>query len=116
MTIEKLKQTQGLTNDDIVNIIREEYPKFNKSTLSMAMHPQDYGVKLLPKCSKGLNAKFSQNKPLQAKIENNRLNLRLDLEILSQLKSLSLSRDMTVSALVNEILMEYFNENAGRAE
>lgn len=109
MTIEKLKQTQGLTNDDIVNIIREDYPKFNKSTLSMAMHPEDYGVKLLPKCSKGLNAKFSQNKPPQAKIENNRLNLRLDSEILSQVKYLSLSANKSVSEIVNAILWEYFN-------
>lgn len=48
----------GVTANDVVEVLRPEFPKFFKGTLSMADHPEKYGICLLPAAEKMLVERF----------------------------------------------------------
>lgn len=50
----------------VVDALRDEYPKANKSTVSMALHTQDYGVKFCTRAQEIYND-VTQRKPRSAK-------------------------------------------------
>lgn len=50
----------------VVDALRDEYPKANKSTVSMALHTNDYGVRFCAKAQEIYDA-VTQQKPRSAK-------------------------------------------------
>lgn len=40
--------TAGITNGQMVDKLREKYPKYTKATQTMVCHPDDYAVQLIP--------------------------------------------------------------------
>lgn len=50
----------------VVDALRDEYPKANKSTVSMALHTQDYGVRFCARAQEIYDT-ITQQKPRSAK-------------------------------------------------
>ena len=76
-----------VTRKSAVAALREDFPSFTKSTMSMVCHPEDYGVQLTKQAERTLCNSFGWHVGLairrgQGRKENrakaNRLTLRLD--------------------------------------
>ena len=77
MTYNEYRQKSGLTNKEIISLLRPHFPKFSKVQCSMLSHPEIYGVEISPKALKllpplpGKKAPAKRSKP-------NRLTVRLN--------------------------------------
>ena len=54
MNIEKYALTNDLTPNDVIELVKPEFPKFSKVQYSMCKNP-NYGVVLAPKAVRALN-------------------------------------------------------------
>ena len=61
----------------IVSALREEFPKANKGTVSMALHTNDYGVKFCTRAQEIYDAVTQQNRRRANRVKPIRLQCRL---------------------------------------
>ena len=54
MNLEKYKAEHDLTSNDIIDLVKPDFPKFSKVTMSM-VNKGTYGVVLAPKAVRALN-------------------------------------------------------------
>lgn len=80
----------GITNRDMVDALREKYPKYGKPTQSMICDPEGYAVQLLPEAEELLISRFGSAPGLSKKPPRNHANkhkpLRLYVRINAVLK------------------------------
>lgn len=92
--------TAGITNGQMVDKLREKYPKYTKATQTMVCHPDDYAVQLIPAAEDILMEAFGYAPGLAApdpdvkrrkahgnKAKPNRLYVRLDNELMERVKN-----------------------------
>ena len=103
MNLQKLSK-QGVSYSDIVAELKAEYPKMTKSTLAMAAHPEEYGVKLLPKCEAAIKAKYLPPPAPKPKPSAHRITISLDNEAYTALTVGSNRAKLTVSGYISAIL------------
>ena len=80
----------GITNRDMVEALREKYPKYGKPTQSMICDPEGYAVQLVPEAEELLISRFGTAPGLSKKPPRNHANkhkpLRLYVRINAVLK------------------------------
>lgn len=86
----------GITNGEMVEALREQFPKYSKSTQSMICNPADYAVQLTEEAeillishfgfAEGLAAKAPRNHANKAK--PHRLYVRINAELKARLEEL----------------------------
>lgn len=116
---ERYKSITGITNSDIINAVRREYPGFSKITLSLAGKPSKYAVCLIPEAEKILADQFGAADGLRfcppakrsepKRTKPNRLSFRVDDAMLLRLSRLMTKRGFSswqdfLSSLITEIL------------
>ena len=92
--------TAGITNGDMVEKLKEHYPKYAKSTQSMICNPADYAVQLIPAAEDILVEAFGYAPGLAMadpdikrrrshgnKAKPNRLYVRLDNDLMDRVKN-----------------------------
>lgn len=61
----------GMTNNEVIELLKPHFPKFSKIQCSMLSHPEEYGVQLTPEAKKYLPALPSKpKKPKPGKMVN----------------------------------------------
>ena len=104
MDIEKYKRQNDLSSDEIIHLLRHEYPKFSHAALSM-VKKKTYGVVLAPKAVRLLDAAFPMKKPKRKK--SNQLTVRVDDCTFEQLSGYCIISGRTVQDVVECALDQY---------
>lgn len=104
MNIDKYLDKNGLTPNDVVELLRPEFPKFSKSTLSMCKR-ETYGVTLSSKAVGVLNAAHPLKKENRQK--QHKLTVRLDDETFIRMQEICQASGATVQKFVEDAI-QYF--------
>ena len=101
----------GVTTDEIVDAIREVFPKHNKTLLTRCERPAEYGIELRPKAIAQLRERFGE---IKAKGDGhkltNRLACRVPTSIYNAFKALAAKKDTTVNSLIYACALERLRE------
>lgn len=80
------RQEHGITASEVVEAVREQFPKYSKATQSMVEHPREYAVQLLDEAEQLIMAAFG---PDDEKVSDELLKF---IEIIPYGANLALSR------------------------
>jgi len=103
MNIEKYKAFNGLTNDDLIDLIKPVFPKFGKAPLSMCSRGV-YGVVLAPQAVKTLN-KAHPPKKENRKLPN-KLTVRLSDGMYECLKYEAQKRGWSIQKICERLIVD----------
>lgn len=85
--------------------IKEEYPKFDNSLLTKALHPDDYGVQLVPGAVRAVTGKVDKRR------YHKRISARISDEAFSALTAHIAERGFpSVQAWLSHLLIDYMRE------
>ena len=98
----------GVTTEEIVETVREIFPKYNKSLLTKCERPAEYGIELRPKAVELLRERFGE---IKAKNDGHKLTTRLACRvpdaIYSTFKEIAEATGNTVNSLAYELVRDY---------
>lgn len=80
MDVKHFKADRGITTKQVVAVVREVAPKFDKTLLCKVEAPEKYGVKLVQEAEQALEDAFSSTKPVVKK-DNRRKPCKLTLRL-----------------------------------
>lgn len=106
----------NMTSTEIINILKDTYPKINKSTVCMANHTSEYGVVFCDDALKKLNKTGNANKKIKIrKPKGKKLQVNLKEEEIGivelRIKTLGISKQEYLKSLIEKDVLKEF-ENA----
>lgn len=81
LDVKNFRIERGLQARQIVSVMQEQYPKYDKTLHSKVERPKQYGVRLVCSAEKHLEAAFAETAPAAARRENRRLPARLQFRL-----------------------------------
>ena len=108
MDIEKYKKQNDLSSDEIIHLLRHEYPKFSHAALSM-VKKKTYGVVLAPKAVRLLDAAFPMKKPKRKKAHQ--LTVRVDDRLFGMIERFCEKHKITTQDLAERAIFGYIDSS-----
>lgn len=102
MNLERYKAFNGLTNEDVISLIKPVYPKFGKAPLSMCARGT-YGVVLAPQAVKVLN---QAHPPKRERKDRDRVTVRLPAEVYADLLHIAKGKGWSIQRICEEYIIE----------
>lgn len=81
LDVKQFRMERGLPAKQIVSVMKEQYPKYDKALHSKVERPEQYGIRLVCGAEKLLEAAFAGTAPAAPKRENRRLPARLQCRV-----------------------------------
>ena len=107
MNIEKFRKKNNLSSEDVINLLKGEFPKFSHSPLSMVKN-KTYGVVLAPKAVRILNDAYPSNKPNRKK--GHQFTVRVGEFLYADIMEECAFRKLTVQDFLETLLNLYFSK------
>ena len=105
MNLERYKAFNGLTNEDVISLIKPKFPKFGKAPLSMCARGT-YGVVLAPQAVKVLNQAHPTKRERK---DRDRVTVRLPAEVYADLLHLAKDKGWSIQRICEEYIIEGMN-------
>ena len=113
MNLEKYKAENDLTTNDVVEMIKPEFPKFSKQQVTMVTRGT-YGVVLAPKAVRVLNAAHPQKKGKRNR--GNRITVWMNDFLYSIFRTGCEQRGITMQELAEMAIYTYLKPDAARTQ
>lgn len=98
---------------NIVSALKEEFPKANKSTVSMALHTEEYGVKFCQRAQEIYDGVAHGKPRRENRTKGNMFACRLTESVAESVKrAMTLNNISSVQTLLEMLLTEWVKENA----
>lgn len=81
LNVKQFRMERGLPAKQIVSVMKEQYPKYDKALHSKVERPEQYGIRLVSGAEKLLEAAFAGTAPAARKREKRRLPQRLQCRV-----------------------------------
>ena len=99
---------KALKRKEIIATLQEKYPKFNKVAMSMASHPERYGVCLTKEAKEYLGIEKQKKKPNRKK--NHQLTIRIGDELFTALMEFCEREEFSIQDAVEIMIAIYTQE------
>ena len=109
MNLEKYKAEHDLTNNDIIDLVKPDFPKFSKVTMSM-VNKGTYGVVLAPKAVRALNKAHPSKKETRSR--GNRITVWMNDFLYAIFRTGCEQRSITMQELAEMAIYAYLKPEA----
>lgn len=113
MNLEKYKAENDLTNNDIIDLVKPEFPKFSKVAMSM-VNKGTYGVVLAPKAVRVLNNAHPQKK--ETRNRGNRITVWMNDFLYALFRTGCEERGITMQEMAEMAIYTYLRPEASTAQ
>ena len=113
MNIEKYALTNDLTPNDVIELVKPEFPKFSKVQYSMCKNP-NYGVVLAPKAVRALNEAHPAKEKKRSR--QNRITVWMNDFLYALFLSGCEERGITMQELAEMAIYTYLKPDAVRTQ
>ena len=113
MNLEKYKAEHDLTNNDIIDLVKPDFPKFSKVTMSM-VNKGTYGVVLAPKAVRALNKAHPSKKETRSR--GNRITVWMNDFLYAIFRTGCEQRGITMQELAEMAIYAYLKPEARTAQ
>ena len=113
MNIEKYALTNDLTPNDVIELVKPEFPKFSKVQYSMCKNP-NYGVVLAPKAVRALNEAHPAKEKKRSR--QNRITVWMNDFLYALFISGCEERGITMQELAEMAIYTYLKPDAARTQ
>ena len=113
MNLEKYKAENDLTNNDIIDLVKPEFPKFSKVAMSM-VNKGTYGVVLAPKAVRVLSAAHPQKK--EKRNRGNRITVWMNDFLYALFRTGCEERGLSMQELAETAIYTYLKPEARTAQ
>ena len=113
MNLEKYKAEHDLTSNDIIDLVKPDFPKFSKVTMSM-VNKGTYGVVLAPKAVRALNKAHPQKKETRSR--GNRITVWMNDFLYAIFRTGCEQRGITMQELAEMAIYAYLKPEARTAQ
>ena len=113
MNIEKYALTNDLTPNDVIELVKPEFPKFSKVQYSMCKNP-NYGVVLAPKAVRALNEAHPAKEKKRSR--QNRITVWMNDYLYSLMLSKCESESRTMQDVAEMAIYSYLKPEALRMQ
>ena len=118
--LSQLREYAGCRAVDMVEVVREIYPKYDKFIHSKVENGKEYGIQLRPDATKELVQRFApeiQAKPRKPnRRKPNRIQARLPDALFEKLQQHLLSSGQTVQDFIEELIAKFFESTESPKE
>lgn len=81
LQVKAFREERGITCGQIVGVVREQYPKYDKYLHSKVERPEEYGVRLVNGAERLLEEAFAKTAPTPDKRDRRRLPARIQCRL-----------------------------------
>lgn len=81
LDVKQFRESRGITSKDMVDVAREQYPKYDKHLQSKLERPHEYGIRPLLALESAWEAAFSTTTPTCTKRDNRKLKARIQCRL-----------------------------------
>ncbi len=92
LDVKAFREERGLMAKQCVEVLREQFPKYDKALHSKVEHPEEYGIRLVNEAERMLEEAFVKTTPAPRRPDRRRLPVRVQCRVSkTQLERLQLA-------------------------